>query len=100
MASISGLNSAQSSALAGIQRSHRSLDEGAARIAQGTASAHLSISAEGAQLAQENAPSLDLAGELVGLSLAKHLHAANVKVLQTTSEVEAEAVHMLDRDSR
>lgn len=91
-----GIGRAQQSALGGIQRASKLMDQAAAEVANVALerqrqeigpSATVEISSQGKALAQSSAePTADIAQGFVDQSLAKHLNAANVKVLQTTDE--------------
>jgi|SRR6186713_1211000 hypothetical protein len=91
-----GIGRAQDAAIGGLQRASKLMEKAAAQVANvaldrqrldtGSA-ATVDISPEARALASQGGdPSADIAEGLVNQTVAKHLNAANVKVLQTTDD--------------
>jgi len=100
-----GINSAEASAVRGIRQAHNLADRAAAAVVQAGAEANqfgnaasVSISSAGKSIANASAPnSRDLPNALVDLMRAEHVQGANVKVLQTASDMQRELSNMLSR---
>jgi NAD(P)H-hydrate repair Nnr-like enzyme with NAD(P)H-hydrate epimerase domain len=91
-----GIGRAQTAAISGVQRASKLMEKAAAQVANvalerqaidtGPA-ASVNISPQARALAGGGGdPTADIAEGFVHQSLAKHLNAANVKVLQTTDD--------------
>lgn len=91
-----GIGRAQDAAIAGIQRASKLMEKAAAEVANvamerqsadlGPA-ANVEISPQARAMAQQGGdPMGDIASAFVDQSVAKHLSAANVKVMQTADE--------------
>jgi hypothetical protein len=91
-----GVGQAQGAAIGGLQRAAKIMEQAAAEIANvatkrqssdAGSAATLNISPQAKALAQGSGdPTGDIASAFVNQSVAKHLTAANVKVLQSTDE--------------
>ncbi len=91
-----GIGRAQDAAIGGIQRASRLMEQAAAEVAnvalerqkvEPTPAATVATSLEAKALASAGGdPSADIADGFVKQTVAKHLNAANVRVLQTTDE--------------
>lgn len=91
-----GIGRAQQAAIGGISRASRLMEKAAAEVAnvalerqkiESGPAAKVEISPEAKALASGGGdPSADIADGFVNQSVAKHLNAANVKVLQSTDD--------------
>lgn len=102
MRSIADVPSAEHSALQGIQRAHTALDTTAAAIAgaHNEPPARVDISPAARSLAEAPARDVDLASELTNMSLTKHFHGANVKVLESSQEMQRDLMQLLESNRK
>lgn len=97
-----GIGRARDAALGGIERASKLLDAAASQVAnvaieRQTAAlgpaATVDISPSARELANlQSEPAADIADGLISQSIAKHLNAANVKVLQSADETLRELI--------
>lgn len=90
---MDGIGKAQSAAIGGLKRAGDMMTRAASQVARSSvesssSAAKVSISSEGRTLAQtgDSATQDSFEEPLIGSQVAKHMNAANVKVLQTTDE--------------
>jgi hypothetical protein len=91
-----GIGRAQDSAIGGLQRASKLMEKAAAQVANfalerqrmdNGPAATVDISPQAKALASQGSdPTADIADGFVNQTVAKHLNAANVKVLQTTDD--------------